>query len=267
MELAARAPDSRPILDLTKRIVAMPEAVGNRLLGDVGESDGNCLIQGGEGADLKLAQALFDDEPTCLNGVEVRGVGWQVENAGSNCGDVCGDGCGDPRDFMGGQIVHHHDLSGAECRTEHFLQLREKNFAIGGTRYCHRGCPAFRANGSQHRYGLPAATWRALRYALSERGETVAPCPIRRDSTLIEKEKLLGSDASNLFASCSPFRLALDRVLLSGVQAFSSCGSPSRRQLGATTAVSLRIGLTQLRAQIVRICSRHLVYQAIARAT
>ena len=67
---------------------------------------------------------------------------------------------------------------------------------------------------------------------------------------------------------------------------------PSRRPLGATgpklrchclarptvahkearrqrskTAVSLRTGLTQLRAQIVRICLRHLVYQAIARAT
>lgn len=56
----------RPILDLTKRIAAMPEAVGNSLLGDVGESDGDCLIQGGEGSGLKLAQALFDDEPTCL---------------------------------------------------------------------------------------------------------------------------------------------------------------------------------------------------------
>jgi len=74
-------------------------------------------------------------------------------------------------------------LSGAECRTEHFLQIREKDFAV------------------------------------------------RRDFTFIEKDKAVGSDAGNLFSPRSPFRLALDRILLSGVQAFFPCGSPSPKAL------------------------------------
>ena len=210
----------------------MPEVVGDGLLGDAGESDGDCLIKGRERSGLELAQALFDDEPTSLNGVEVWGVGRQVEDAGSNPGDGLGDTC----DLMGGQVVHHNDQSVAECRTEHLVELGQKDFNIRGSRYRHRGGPAFHADRSQHRYGLPAATWRALPDALSTLGATVAPCHIRSDSTLIEKNKVLGSDASNLYAPRSSFRIAFDRVLLSSVQAFFSCGSPFPRALRSIAA-------------------------------
>ncbi len=79
----------------------MPEVVGNRLAGNAGESDGDCLTQGGEGFCLELAQVLLDDKPTRLNGVEVRRVERYIAKASPNPTDCFVDPC----DFMGDQTV------------------------------------------------------------------------------------------------------------------------------------------------------------------
>ena len=69
----------------------MSEAVSNSALGDAGDGDRDGVVQGGQGARFEFTQALLDDEPTWLNRIGVRGVGWQIEQLGPNGSEYLGD--------------------------------------------------------------------------------------------------------------------------------------------------------------------------------
>jgi hypothetical protein len=73
-------------------------------------------IDGGFGG---LAQQRLQLGKGVLDGIEVTAVGRKVEQTRS----CCCDGLAHRRAFVAGQIVHHHDVAGAEFGHQHLLHI------------------------------------------------------------------------------------------------------------------------------------------------
>src|SRR5260370_36211789 len=61
-----------------------------------------------------------------LDWIEVRGILRQIAQA---CAD-CLDGVFDAKDFVGGKVVHHHNVSALERRRQTLLEVGQKDFAV-----------------------------------------------------------------------------------------------------------------------------------------
>jgi hypothetical protein len=76
-----------------------------------------------------VSQELFEFGPGVLDGVEVWGVGGQVE-------DLCADG-DDPLanavDLMRTEVVHDNDIAGLQRGVEHVVQVGQKDLGVGGS--------------------------------------------------------------------------------------------------------------------------------------
>ena len=69
----------------------------------------------------------FEFRPSLFDGVEVRGVGRQIEQLGSCRFDPLAD----TLYLVSTQVIHHHHLAGTQRRTQHVVQIGEEDLAIG----------------------------------------------------------------------------------------------------------------------------------------
>jgi hypothetical protein len=130
----------------------MAKAVHSDFWSDEGEGFGNGCIQGLQGTGFEFAQMLFDDRPAGLDGIEVRRVGWKVEEFSTG---GCNQGS-DAIHLMGGQIVHHHHLPGLQCRAKYLSDVGQEDIAVGGRLHRHPGLPSLDADSAQHGEGSPS---------------------------------------------------------------------------------------------------------------
>lgn len=154
-------------------------------------------LESGEGAGFESAEALFELGPALLDWVEVGRVRRQIEQRCSGRTDeflYAGD-------FVRSEIVHHHNLSGLELRTQNVLQISEKDVAIGGRLNHHRAHPAGKTDGTQHRQGAPVACGNSFVDTLTAHRPPIPPGHFRCDPAFVEENEALRID---LFACFLP---------------------------------------------------------------
>src|SRR6266436_1808387 len=100
-----------------------------------------------------------------LDWIEVRGILRQIAQA---CAD-CLDGVFDAKDFVGGKVVHHHNVSALERRSQTLLEVGQKDFAVHCSVDQHRRDYSGETQARNEGHGLPVAQWHISDQALSAR--------------------------------------------------------------------------------------------------
>src|SRR5713226_9540043 len=86
-----------------------------------------------------------------LDWIEVRGILRQIAQA---CAD-CLDGVFDAKDFVGGKVVHHHNVSALERRGQTLLEVGQKDFAVHCSVDQHRRDYSGETQARNEGHGLP----------------------------------------------------------------------------------------------------------------
>src|SRR5260221_5218071 len=100
-----------------------------------------------------------------LDWIEVRGILRQIAQA---CAD-CLDGVFDAKDFVGGRVVHHHNVSALERRSQTLLEVGQKDFAVHCSVDQHRRDYSGETQARNKGHGLPVAQWHISDQALPGR--------------------------------------------------------------------------------------------------
>src|SRR5260221_4523409 len=100
-----------------------------------------------------------------LDWIEVRGILQQIAQA---CAD-CLDGVFDAKDFVGGKVVHHHNVSALERRSQTLLEVGQKDFAVHCSVDQHRRDYSGETQARNKGHGLPVAQWHISDQALPGR--------------------------------------------------------------------------------------------------
>ena len=179
--------------------------------GSEGISEG--VLQRGKGSGLQNAQSLFDLGPAFLDGVEVGRIGRQIEQRRSGLANAFGN----TLHLMGTQVVHDHDLTGSELRTQYVIQVSQEDVSVGGRFNRHDSDPAGNGDGAQYGHRSPVASRNAFMKPGATHGAAIAPRHLRGDATFVEEDEPRRIDLPG-FAPA--FSLGLDpfEVLLSGVE-------------------------------------------------
>jgi hypothetical protein len=69
------------------------------------------------GAWTQASEPLFDFAPHVFNGVEIRGIGWQIEESGSDRLN----GFTHAHNLVCGQIIHDHQIVRLQCGRQSWL--------------------------------------------------------------------------------------------------------------------------------------------------
>ena len=116
-----------------------------------GASDG--CDQGFMGSGLGTAEIPFDLAPHFFDGIEIRGIGRQKQDLSPGLGDQ--GQC--LIVFVRGQVIHHHQISRPEGRTQHFPNIGLEHFRVSRPVDGQTGRGPVHPNGTDHGGGLPMA--------------------------------------------------------------------------------------------------------------
>lgn len=158
---------------------------------------------------LELREGHFD-------GVQIWAVGRQIE-------DLCaplGDGFADPCNFVGREIVEHHDIAAFQGGRKDMADIGTKGGAIHRAVEHPGRCHAGQAQPRNERHRLPMAERRAVVAAFAYWCPAIEPRHLRVDACLIQKDQALRIDER---LRCPP-QLAPCRyvgpILFAGAQGF-----------------------------------------------
>src|SRR5258707_9093010 len=165
-----------------------------------------------------------------LDWIEVRGILRQIAQA---CAD-CLDGVFDAKDFVGGKVVHHHNVSALERRSQTLLEVGQKDFAVHCSVDQHRRDYSGETQARNEGHGLPVAQWHISDQALSARTAAI-------------RSHHVGADRAK-----APY----------GFHRFVSCASPKRLVMTSPLKKSLRAA-EQQRADVARARRRWIREQGL----
>jgi len=158
---------------------------------------------------LQPGEGLFD-------WIEVRRVGWQIAHAGAGSLDCLADA----GDLVSAQVVHEDDIAPAQGRREDLLDVSQERRPIHRTVDDIGRREAVDAQRGNKRQRLPVTVRHARDEALTARRTPIVPDHLRRDRSLIDKDKawctqlgLLGFQRGALGSDVRP-------ILLGCVQCF-----------------------------------------------
>jgi hypothetical protein len=124
-----------------------------------------------EGSFLGLAQEVFEFGEDLFNGIEVRAVGWEVDESCANASECPPDGmC-----LVAAEIVHDDNVAWLQCRNQELLHIAEEALAVDRAIHQAGGGDGIRPEGSKEGLCLPMA----MRHAGDEPLALVAPTPQR----------------------------------------------------------------------------------------
>src|SRR6266446_2118814 len=106
-----------------------------------------------------------------LDWIEVRGILRQIAQA---CAD-CLDGVFDAKDFVGGKVVHHHNVSALERRRQTLLEVGQKDFAVHCSVDQHRRDYSGETQARNEGHGLPVAQWPSGTYPIKRSPRGLRP--------------------------------------------------------------------------------------------
>lgn len=108
-------------------------------------------VKGFHGAGFGRSKILLELRPAFFDGVEVRGIGWKVEQSGSGGGDSITNAV----NFVGGKIVHDDNIARFELGTQGVVEESKKHVSVCSRLDCHRRNPAVDADRSKQCNGSP----------------------------------------------------------------------------------------------------------------
>ena len=120
-----------------------------------------------------------------LDWIEVRGILRQIAQA---CAD-CLDGVFDAKDFVGGKVVHHHNVSALERRSQTLLEVGQKDFAVHCSVDQHRRDYSGETQARNEGHGLPVAQWHISDQALSARTAAIRSHHVGADRGLVDEHQ------------------------------------------------------------------------------
>ena len=184
------------------------------------------------GAGCRGAQQSFQLAPGLLDGVEVRGVGRQEEEATSGAFDQRADlVC-----FMRSKVVQDHHLPGPECRDENVAYKGDRDRCICGQRDRHAGNQALETEPTQQGQLRPAPGGRTPVGPLPDGRSSVAPRHRGADSALIHKDQIRPGNRRDLLPEMLPCLDHIRAALFTRLERFFLRLIPSRRRILLTVA-------------------------------
>lgn len=169
-------------------------------------------------------QDRLDLRPRQFNGIQVRRVGWQINQIGSTPPDQGFN----PGDSVRRQIVHEQNVSGLECRDHALMEVTVKHRPIDRPRQNQGGCDAFQADHGQ-RGRLRSRRLRDAVHHSFTRGRTrIEPREARIDAGFIEKFEPAHRLLRDLFPERAAFPFDPRRVALAGMERLFFRGSFNR---------------------------------------
>ena len=133
---------------------------------------------------------MFEFGPGLLNGIQVRRVGWKIQQLSAAFFDALAHAI----HFVAAQVVHHHYIAGSQLRAQAAIQIGQEDFPVGGGLDGHGGDHAACAECAENRQDLPATvrcTFVNPRAALATR---IEPRHLRGNTALIQKNQLVARD-------------------------------------------------------------------------
>ncbi len=134
-----------------------------------------------------LAQQRLELGEGVLDGIEVRAVGRKVEQMRP----CCFDGLAHRGAFVAGQIVHHHDVAGAEFGHQHLLHIGLEGEAIDRTVEDHRRHHAGDPQSGQEGCRLPMAIRNVGPEPLASSSATTTPGHVGRCPGLVDEHQTI----------------------------------------------------------------------------
>ena len=174
-----------------------------------------------------LAKGCFELGENLFDWVEVGAVGREV--AQRRAGPL--DHFLDARDFVGGKIVHHDDIAGAQGWDEKMLDISQEARAIHRPiKHTGRGDPIMTKRGNEcccH----PMAVRDGRDKALTARSASIKPCHIGLRPSFVNEDKMFRVQTG---LACTPLVAGfgdIRAILFGGAQGLFLSVSPSCRSL------------------------------------
>jgi hypothetical protein len=156
---------------------------------------------------LELGESLLDR-------IQVGAVRRQVQHARASCVD----GLDHARDFVGAQIVHHHDVAFPQSRNKNLLHISKKQRPIHrAIEHAGRDHPEY-TQGGHERGGPPVPVRHGGDQALAALGAAVQPGHVRLRPGLVDEDQPLGVQLVLVLAPFGSRLSDVRPVLLGGAQ-------------------------------------------------
>ena len=153
------------------------------------------------------AQDLLDLAPHVFDGVEVGGIGRQLERP-----RACGfEGLADSPDFVSCQIVHDHQVPLLQGGGQPLPDPGQKHLAVHGTRKQPRGARTLQAHAGDQRAGLLVSVRDARQQSSSCQGPAAPACHFRIGPAFIHKYQPTHRLRSQMFMPAGSFSAASGR--------------------------------------------------------
>ena len=202
----------------------MGKPIGGISSGDAGQGGGDGRNQRLPSAGLGTAQKLLHLAPHRLDGIQVRRIRRQESHRGP--------GLFDQRQrrviLVGRKVVHHHDVSGTQRRTQHLPNIDLEHFRIGRPFDGQCGGAAVKPDGGNHGGGPPVSGWCAGVDTFPSCGPAPQPGQVRFRPRFIEEDQPGRIPADLLPLPAPPRPLDVGPGLFAGAERLFLYVSPSR---------------------------------------
>ena len=168
----------------------MPEVVCTLGFGEGVERFADLLLQTVDGARGGASYQGFEFGKRVFDRVQVRRVGWQVAELGAGfLENVTNAG-----DFVGGQIVHDHDVAVLERRRQAMTEIGEERDTIHGTIDYPGHVDAIDPKGGNESQRFPVAVGNRADQTFADRTATIEPRHLRGEASFIEEHQPIRVD-------------------------------------------------------------------------
>ena len=140
-----------------------------------------------DGARNRVLQEGFDFGECDFDGIEVRAIGRQ---AAELCAGTF-DRLSDSDRFVGGQVVHHHDVAWQESRRQDLFDIGEERGTVHGAIQDHRRCHALQPKRADEGHGLPMALRNGRSATFATQSASIAPGHLGRCARFIDEHQPL----------------------------------------------------------------------------
>jgi hypothetical protein len=184
---------------------------GDFFQGDSDGMDESMECAGGQGS-----EGLFDLGPHLFDGIEVRAVGRQIPQLGSDGFDEFPDAWM----LVAGKVVQDDYLAPAERGKKNLFDIDQKRFGVDGAFQRKGGLNAIEPNRRDHRCRLPVSGRRLGQQTLPLPTPAVQTHHVRLGPAFIDETKAMGIDLVGALPPLDPGLFYVRSVLLGGPERF-----------------------------------------------
>jgi hypothetical protein len=163
----------------------MAEEVGALGWREAGDNIAKRVPKRRDGSQCLGSQKGFELGKGELDRVEIRAVGWQVEQPGAGVFDCLAD----PGDLVGTEIVHDDDVATDQRGNQNLLDIGKEQLAIDRSVEHARGDQAILAQASNEGGGVPVPMRHCINQPVTHLGPAVEPDHVRLGPGLVDEDQ------------------------------------------------------------------------------